>query len=206
MIGPGRPGRAGRDRESGPALYLGAHASIGSLAHGGNRVCLAVALAACSYVDSQTHYWVRNDSDSIAMVRFGGTPDHPEMYAFSVPAGGDGIIHLTQGWLWKGRIGMLDNRCHTEWTELIDVAGAHHAWADDIEGGSLVIAKDRTVTWALVNRSRWVQRPHHPPTKCSRRRRPAAGPSSPTRNDGRTSGPDDPGPAAAPVRPDGLAV
>jgi hypothetical protein len=80
---------------------------------------------------------------------FGGTPDHPEMYAFSVPAGGNGILYLLQGWVWSGRIAVLDKKCHEEWEQLIDVAGGERKFVpDDVEGGSLAIAEDRTVTWA----------------------------------------------------------
>jgi hypothetical protein len=96
-----------------------------------------------------TEYWVRNDSDATAIVRFGGTPDHPETYAFPVPAGANGILYLKQGWTWNGTIAVLDMKCGVEWNQLIHVAGREHSFGeDDFEGGSLAIAKDRHVTWA----------------------------------------------------------
>ena len=95
-----------------------------------------------------TEYWVRNDADATAVVQFGGTSDHPVTYAFSVPAGANGILYLIQGWTWRGRIAVLDKNCDAEWEQLIDVVGGPTFFGNDIEGGSLAIAKDRTVTWA----------------------------------------------------------
>ncbi len=128
------------------AMYLD-----GVRASGAYRGCLAfglaVALTACGPAHPMTEYWVRNDSDATAFVQFGGTHDHPETYAFGIPAGGNGILYLLQGWAWRGRIAVLDKQCRAEWEQRIEAVGGEHPFGDDHEGGSLAIGKDRTVTW-----------------------------------------------------------
>ena len=107
--------------------------------------------AACAAVTPQTQYWVRNDSGTTAIVQFGGTPDDPGTYAFSVPAGTSGTLYIYQGWTWKGRIAVVDQQCREEWEQLFDVVGGPNLFGNDIEGGALAIAKDRTVTWVPGN-------------------------------------------------------
>ena len=130
------------------ALRAGRAAAIACILAGVLAACGYVPTLGGRYVPPMTEYSVRNDSDSTAIVQFSGMVDHPGPYAFSVPAGANGILYLLQGWTWKGGLAVLDKKCRAEWEQLIDVVGREPPFRADIGGGSLAIAKDRTVTWA----------------------------------------------------------
>lgn len=97
--------------------------------------CVPV-LAACGDTELSAQFDVGNDTGSVVIVQFDGTPAAPDTQAFEVPPGSRVRITLDQGPKWRGRVAVLDADCAALFDEQVDTFG-----------GSLRIGGDAYVDW-----------------------------------------------------------